>query len=402
MGRGTNFSMLERTEIRASIGGAGNIPMILCGALLTACEAGGVRQISESGFGAYEVGLAVTDRRAAVGWYDTRDGNAEIYVRLLDSSGNALGPDHRLTDTPAESFEVDLAALGEGFAVAWYERVSPAQSMAMLGYWVPDRGFVWQRPLTARSGSSRIPVVLTHEGRIFCAWLETLPDGAVRVLSGWWDAEGHRIGEPVDLAPASRTTWNLNAAIDPSGIPVVVYDAAIETEAAEVFLARADAEPSLHRLTHDDGFRSRYPDVAYSAGQAALTWFDERDGNNEVYLFVGAADALAAGIEATSLRVTRSGGDSIGAYLAWNDQRLGLAWSDDSSDSYEIYFGAFDAAGRPIGDVRRLTHSAADSRIPAIAARDGGFALAWNEVAVSGAGMHGSGGRSEVLFTTVR
>ena len=43
------------------------------------------RQISDSGFGAYEVSLAAWSDGLAIAWYDTRDGNAEVYVRTLDA-----------------------------------------------------------------------------------------------------------------------------------------------------------------------------------------------------------------------------------------------------------------------------------------------------------------------------
>ena len=55
------------------------------------------RQISDSGFGAYEVSLAAWNDGLAVAWYDTRHGNAEIYVRSLDENGRNAGAELRLT-----------------------------------------------------------------------------------------------------------------------------------------------------------------------------------------------------------------------------------------------------------------------------------------------------------------
>src|SRR5688500_3338356 len=45
------------------------------------------QQISDSGFGAYEVSASTWPDSLVVAWYDTRDGNAEVYVRLLDAAG---------------------------------------------------------------------------------------------------------------------------------------------------------------------------------------------------------------------------------------------------------------------------------------------------------------------------
>ncbi len=69
--------------------------------LLAACAP--PRQVSESGFGAYEVSLATWSDGLALAWYDTRDGNAEVYVRPLDADGRAAGPELRITTTAEQS-----------------------------------------------------------------------------------------------------------------------------------------------------------------------------------------------------------------------------------------------------------------------------------------------------------
>ena len=87
---------------------------------LSACDA--PRQISDSGFGAYEVSLATRADGFVVAWYDTRDGNAEVYVRYLDDAGRPVGSDRRLTSTGDQSYEPEIAALADGIAIAWYEK----------------------------------------------------------------------------------------------------------------------------------------------------------------------------------------------------------------------------------------------------------------------------------------
>src|SRR5690606_31666393 len=134
------------------------------------------RQVSDSGFGAYEVSLAAWSDALAVAWYDTRDGNAEIYVRFLDAQGRAVGADERLTRTPAQSYEADLAALDDGLAVAWYEKADDGALRAQLGFWGRDRQRRWTTALTAGGGASRNPVVRASDGALFCAWIES--DGA--------------------------------------------------------------------------------------------------------------------------------------------------------------------------------------------------------------------------------
>jgi hypothetical protein len=98
---------------------------------------------------------------------------------------------------------------------------------------------------------------------------------------------------------------------------------------------------------------------------------------------------------------------SIGAYLAWNDDRLGLAWSDDSGGNYEVFFQTFDASGQPLTDGQRLAETSAHSMIPAIRPWRDGFALAWDEVVTGMHVFHDSpthdpSTQAEVLFSFVR
>jgi len=182
-----------------------------------------------------------------------------------------------------------------------------------------------------------------------------------------------------------------------------VFDARAGTRVDELFAARlADGIATLTRLTADDGVRSKYPDLALGADRAAITWYDERDGNREVYLAAIPADEISLPIEARARRVTNTPGWSIGAYLAWNGDRIGLAWCDDSSGNYEIYFQSFDAAGSPLAPPRKLSETPTNSMIPAIEPWRDGFALAWDEVVPAPAGAPSEDARAEVVFTTVQ
>jgi hypothetical protein len=376
------------------------LPSCAALALLAACAP--PRQVSESGFGAYEVSLATFDDGLILAWYDTRHGNAELYVRPLDAAGGEAGPELRLTTTDEQSYEADIAPLGDSFAVAWYEKAQDDALRAQLGVWGRDGTPRWTTPVAVGVGNSRNPVVRSYRDALFCAWIEAAADGTEMVWGGWWDLDGRPRGAPAALGPASANTWNLNAAVGDSGSAVVVFDAKAGTQVEELFLATlADDAVLLTQLSTDDGMRSKYPDIALAGADAALTWFDERDGNKEVYLAVAPLRGLsAAGPHAR--RITSTTGESIGAYVAWNRQRIGLAWSDDSDGNYEVYFQSFDAVNYPQAPPQRLTETATDSLIPAIKPWRDGFAVAWDEVAPSPAGVHDEATRAEVLFTVVR
>jgi hypothetical protein len=376
------------------------VPLAFAVGLLAACAP--PRQVSDSGLGAFEVSLAAFEDGLVLAWYDMRHGNAEIYVRPLDIAGGAAGPELRLTTTEAQSYEADIAPLDDAFAVAWYEKAGDGALEAQLGVWSRNGAQRWTTRVGVGDGGTRNPVLRSRGDALFCAWIEAEADGAESVWAGWWGVDGRPRGAPVVLGAASTNTWNLNAAIADSGSAVVVFDARAGTQAEELFLATlTDGRVTLTQLSTDDGVASKYPDVALAGSDAALTWFDERDGNKEVYLAVAPLRALSP-LEPHARRITNTSGESIGAYVAWNRQRIGLAWSDDSNGNYEIYFQSFDAGNYPQSAPQRLTETPTSSLIPAIKPWRDGFAVAWDEVAYSPAGVHDEATRAEVLFMTVR
>ena len=331
------------------------------------------------------------------------DGNAEVYVRPLDADGRESGPELRLTTTSTQSYEPDIAPLTDGFGIAWYEKAHDGAMHAQLGVWQRDGTPVWSAPVAAGARPSRNPVVRSFGDALFCAWIEADGDGRESVWGGWWALDGQPRGAPARLGPAGETTWNLNAAIAPSGDAWVVFDAHANTRVDELFAATlADGRATLARLTADDGIRSKYPDLTLWADRGAITWFDERDGNREVYLAAAPADELLLSIEERARRVTSTPGVSIGAYLAANGDRVGLAWSDDSSGNYEVFFQSFDDAANSLAPPRQLSDTPTNSMTPAIEPWRDGFALAWDEVAPASRGADVEHTRAEVVFTTVR
>jgi hypothetical protein len=365
----------------------------------------GPQQITQSGRGAYEASLTATRDGFAVAWYDTRDGHPEIYLRLVDERGAPAGPERRLTNQADRAYEADIAAIGDNLAVAWYEVSANRTTQAMIGLWTPDGKLLWSKPLAPPERISKNPVVRTVGQEVFVAWVAQNAARDFEVYAAWFDRRGNLLAAPQRLGPAGQTTWNVNATIDDRRRAWVVFDARIDTRSDELFVAQVDRVTSqITRVTADDGFASKYPDLAVGGGRVALTWFDERDGNKEVYLFVGDERALKGELDARAARITSTPGESIGAYVSWNAKRrrFGLAWCDNSEGQHEIYFEPFDTLGRPIGVTRRLTTNGTDSLIPAIRPSGAGFALVWNEFTSAGKGTHESDDdRSEVSLAFV-
>lgn len=374
-------------------------PLVMTVLLLTACGPRPV-PVSPAGAAAFEADLASDGERVAIAWYDDRHGVEDIYLRLYDRQLTPLAPEWRLSSSPRPSWEPDVALLGADIAVAWYEREASGRYSSWLGLWAADGTQHWLKRIPD-AVSARIPLLLAAEDFLFLVWLEDGEEGDSLVRAGWYDRNGQPLEAPRVLGPASRTTWNLNGTLLPDGTAVVVYDAAFETRASELYLARVSRRAnSLGMLGTDDGHDSKYPDIVIHEGRAALAWQDWRDGNEEVWLAVldwPVDDLRLPGAR----RITESPTPSQGAYLAWDASRFVLFWNDEWRGWEEIHYQYFDRAGEALAPARVLTRSSADSRIPSPAAVTDGFVVAWGEVGSSGG--HGNGtGRPEGAIRALR
>ena len=166
---------------------------------LSACSPSG--QVSDSGFGAYEVSLATWRDGFAAAWYDTRNGNAEIYARALDGDGRNAGPELRLTTTPAQSYEADIAPLADAFAIAWYEKSADEALRAQIGVWARDGTPQWSTPLAVGMGIY-LPMQLTllipvgaFIGRAYERWAAGRRDPEFAKRMGVLAATGLIVGE---------------------------------------------------------------------------------------------------------------------------------------------------------------------------------------------------------------
>jgi hypothetical protein len=362
--------------------------------LLCAACGGGGQYISGTDAGAHAPALVSFGDGFAAAWYDTRDGHADIYTRLLDPAGRPSGPEQRVTSDSADSYEPDIAAIdADTLAIAWYEKDASGALRPHVGTWGRDGRRQWS---TAVASAGRNAAVRPRGRDLFVAWIQDDTATASSVWGQFYGGDGKPIDMPMRLAPASRTTGHLNAEVDRYGRAWVVFDARAGTRSDEVFLVRAGSTPTL--LTADDGVSSKGPDISVSGGRVAVAWSDERDGNKETYFAVISDNDLTR-FETRARRLTMTRGASIGVEAAWNGPLLGVAWSDETEGRGDVYLQIFGAGGRELGAIERITGSGRTSGRPAMAPWGDRFALAWSEGESAGDGR--APARGDIAFKVI-
>lgn len=219
-----------------------------------------------------------------IAWTDDRDGEDDIYFRLVDADGVPLGPEQRITVDPGRQQSAILKWSGSEFGLAWTD-------------FRHGKREVYFRRLTADGETLGSEVRVTDDVHD-SAWPDLASNG-----TGW------------------AVVWQDDRAGD-----------------YEVFFRRLDEKGSALgpevRITDAAGF-SGYPSVDWNGYQYGLSWHDGRAGASTVYFTaVNAAGEKTAG----DLKVSSGSGQSMFTTALWNGKTYAFSWRDDRDGNTELYF----------------------------------------------------------------
>lgn len=327
--------------------------------------------------------------RPAIAWYGGHLAHETLFLQFADLRGRPAGRLLQLTDATRDAFEPSLQDLDGDALVGWYEQepaaeTGPPRQVALLARFDASGRRLWQRQLSSPGANGRIPVVRVAAQVIHAAWIEQRAGEPPVLRVARLDGNGAWLQSPRDAAPAGAETWNLNAAVDARGAMHVVYDSGTPGERKQLQWVIADDASAIRRSIEPGPGDAVFPDIAVRESRYALTWVDSRDGNDEVYLRCG--ELVPPPVESASFpardarprRVTRTPGQSTGAYATWDGQWLELAWVEVRRAGRELWRQRFRADCSPASRARRVADARLSAGIPSLARSGAGLALAWN------------------------
>ncbi|MFO0555835.1 MAG: putative metal-binding motif-containing protein [Polyangiaceae bacterium] len=280
--------------------------------------------------------------RYGVAWHERRDGDYDIFFRLLDSTGATVETAPvQLCDAPEFSLYPDLAWTGSRFVVVWQDE---------------------------RSGSFRVyGRTITPDGALDSPELQLVPDGnfpdeapavaassaGIGVAWGHGNAVAHFIQFQTfgfDLSPVSEvvtlTTGDTEAVypsvvvnkntyvvswFDRSASPAGIYAAVIGQDGKIIVpvTAVSGTPPGRH---------ARFPAMRPLGDRVLFVYADDRDDNDgyELYGRMVNADLSFASPEA---RITNGPGQSVKPKLAFGpDGNVGILFRDDREGPQHTFF----------------------------------------------------------------
>jgi hypothetical protein len=339
--------------------------------------------------------VALEGDEVHVAWVDTRDGNEEEYYRRSIDGGESWEPVLRLTRNPANSWAPSLTVAGGRVHLVWFDQkdsaIQPRAAEGRLDGILRDLGLpVLPEPagvlvphpeeearrraqekaalisaaapdwVRAGGDATRLQAILNEVQALGAAGASYLVkdrklDEALQLMGLTYTLHpfagvpridhgealqirvADKLGEVRDAAP----DW-VRRGGDPAALEARLRDFEqsldLATQSWEIYYRRSDdggrTWGAAQRLTRAAGVSAR-PSVVVAGSDVDVAWFDERDGDFEIYAKHSADGGETWGED---VRLTRAPGASMLVSLAAAGGDLYALWYDERDGNPEIYF----------------------------------------------------------------
>ncbi len=119
----------------------------------------------------------LSEGKIVLAWEDVRNGDKDIYIQILDSSGKELLTKHGLpavTDT-ADQILPQIQPVKQGFFLLWTTKISETENILLTMFFNLQGEKQWEKPLILAKGKgARIaPKTLNMQENLLTAWIDT-------------------------------------------------------------------------------------------------------------------------------------------------------------------------------------------------------------------------------------
>lgn len=313
--------------------------------------------------------VATSGNVVHVVWRDQRDGNDEIYYKRSTDGGINWGTDTRLTNDPNTSRQPSIAVSGSIVHVVW-----PDDRDSEIHYKrSTDGGVSWgeDTPLTNTAGGSGSSSVSVSGSVVHVVWndfqdfnneiyYKRSTDGGVN-----WSSDTRLTNDPA-------TSWEPSIAVSGSVVHVVWWE---NREGNNEIYYKRSTDGGVNwgadtRLTNNSA-SSETPFISVSDSVVHIVWNDDRDGNGEIYYRRSTDAGVSWGVDT---RLTNNSANSRNPSVAVSGTTVHVVWPDQRDGNDEIYYKSSTDGGVAWGADIRLTNNVGES--------------SWSSVTVSGSVVH--------------
>ena len=282
--------------------------------------------------------IAASGNNVHITWYEDRDSDYEIYYKRSTDGGVNWGNDTRLTNHPSFSLYPSIAVSGSTLHLVWQDSRDGNEEIYYLRS--TNSGSNWEAStrLTNSSGQSKYPSVSVSGNSVHVFWHD--------FRSGSWKIYYKRSSD-------GGVTWTADARLSDNGAP----------GGAEGYPCTCANGSYVHAAWHDsrDGYFEIYykrsidggnnwsadvrltndpqgsdvPSISASGNHVHVTWYDQRDGNSEIY-YKRSSDNGANW--SSDIRLTNAADNSFFPVIESSENNVHVVWHDRRSSIWRPYY----------------------------------------------------------------
>lgn len=287
--------------------------------------------------------IGVSGSNVHVVWSDERDGNQEIYYKRSIDSGIIWGADIRLTDDVSVSASPSLVVFGDTIHIVWHDGRNGNDDIYYKRS--TDGGTIWSNDTRLTQGilSSLFPAIAFADSVVHAVWYSDLEIYYM-----------HSVDAGMSWEPEQRLTYSpflsLFASVAVSGdiVHVIWHDQ--RNGNMDIFYKRSTDQGitwSADTGLTDNLSSSNIPSLVVSGNFVHVVWYDNRDGNYEIY-YKCSTDNGTSWVNDT--RLTEYMATSKAPCIALSSNCVHLVWLDERDGNYEIYYKR-DPTGNAVSEV---------------------------------------------------
>jgi len=309
-------------------------------------------------------------------WYDFRNGNFEIYYKRSPDGGLSWGADVRLTNNMRTSTHPSVAASGSVVHVVWVDNRDTNDQIYYKRS--TDGGLTWgsDTRLTITSAFSSLPSVSVSGSDVHAVWQDSR-NGGYEIY--YKRSTNGGLNWQADLRLTINSAYSLNPSVSVSGsvVNVVWYDD--RDGNYEIYYKRSpDGGFSWGadiRFTSNSA-ESSVPCVSASGSAVYVVWTDQRDGNYEIYNKRSTNGGLSWEAD---VRLTNNAVISSLPSVSFSGSVVHVVWMDERDGNQEIYYKTSPDGGLSWGSDIRLTNNPASSYNPSVNASGSVVNVVWQD-----------------------
>jgi len=310
---------------------------------------GNVTRLSDSTADSQNGHLAVWADQVHVVWRDDQHGPGEIYYRRSSDAGLTWGPAERLTQDTGASTSPSVAAVDGLIHLVWSD--DRDGHSALFYKCSRDSGITWEadRKLSTGSLAALFPAVSATASRVNVVW-----------TAGWEifhvcsQDTGHTWGSEQRLTVDPAVSWFPSVAVSDTIVHVLWHDQ--RDGYIDVFYTRSvDGGASWQgeiNLTANSA-NSNIPCLAAADSMVHIAWYDNRDGNYEIYYKRSCDHGMTW---QDDIRLTQEAAVSKAPCCAVSGTRVHVVWTDFRDGNWEIYYTQ-DPTGNAVKENDVVVHS---------------------------------------------